>query len=95
MLGFPGHAFTKSRRFSTTFAALRRARAVFQREAEQEARGLTDDDDETTLVVNLTYAGRDYLTDGDATLAASIAAWTREGRLLAREAGAYPMSSVT
>jgi hypothetical protein len=86
MLGFPGHAFTKSRRFSTTFGALRRARAAFQRQADQQARGLPPDDEETTLVVNLTYAGRDYLTNGDALLAASIAAWTREGRQLAREA---------
>jgi hypothetical protein len=86
MLGFRGHAFTKSRRFSTTFSALRRARADHQRRTEREARGLPDDhDDDTTLIINLTYAGKDHTTTGDALLAASIAAWTREGRQLAQE----------
>jgi hypothetical protein len=85
MLGFRGHAFTKSRRFSTTFGALRRARADYQQRAEREARGLPPDDDEdTTLVVNLEYDGRGHLTNGDALLASSIAAWTREAREAAR-----------
>jgi hypothetical protein len=88
MLGFRGHAFTKSRRFSTTFGALRRARAVYRRQVDREARGLVDDDadDETTLVVNLAYAGKGHTTTGDAVLATAIAAWTREGRQAAREA---------
>ena len=87
MLGFRGHAFTKSRRFSTTFGALRRARADHRRRTEREARGLPPDDDEdTTLVINLAYVGRGHTTDGDALLASSIAAWTREGRELARQA---------
>jgi hypothetical protein len=94
MLGFRGHTFTKSRRFSTTFGALRRARADYQRRAEREARGLPDDhDDDTTLVINIEYAGRGYRTGGDALLAASIEAWTREGRELAREAAAQSLSS--
>jgi hypothetical protein len=86
MLGFRGHAFTKSRRFSTTFGALRRARAEHQRVREREARGLPVDDIDTIPVVNLTYAGRGHHTGGEALLAASIAAWTREGRQLARHA---------
>jgi hypothetical protein len=89
MLGFRGHAFTKSRRFSTTFTALRKARSEFQRQADRDARDLADDhDDDTDLVVNLRYVGKDYLTSGDALLASSIAAWTREGRQLAQEADA-------
>jgi hypothetical protein len=87
MLGFRGHAFTKSRRFSTTFTALRRARSDHQRQADRDARDTGDDhhDDDTDLVVNLRYVGKDYLTSGDALLASSIAAWTREGRQLAQE----------
>jgi hypothetical protein len=87
MLAFPGHAFTKSRRFSTTFGALRRARADYQRRAAGEHRDPDDQGDEDdTLVINLRYVGRGYTTNGDAYLATSIAAWTREGRALAREA---------
>jgi hypothetical protein len=91
MFGFRGHAFTKSRRFSTTFGALRRARAAFRRRSEREARGLPpDEDDDTTLVVDLAYAGRGHLTTGDALLATAIAAWTRESREHARAAAEHP-----
>jgi hypothetical protein len=63
MLDFRGHAFTKSRRFSTTFGALRRAQAEYKRRTEREAQGLPDDhDDDTTLVVNLIDADKDYST---------------------------------
>jgi hypothetical protein len=88
MLFFRGHFSTKSRRYSTTLGALRRARTEHQRRADRIARGLDpDDEDDTTLVIDLTYAGQGYSTRGDALLAASIAARTREGRELAREAG--------
>lgn len=85
MLGFPGHAFTKSRRFSTTFGALRQARADHQRRTATDHRDPDDHhDQDDTLVVNMRYVGRGHSTNGDAYLAASIAAWTREGRELAR-----------
>ena len=64
MLGFRGHFSTKSRRYSITLGALRRARARWQALAAQsrrtgepidladlEARLLADDEEETTLVV--------------------------------------------
>jgi hypothetical protein len=88
MLFFRGHFSTKSRRYSTTLGALRRARAVFQRRADRIARGLDPDEfDDTTLVLGTwTYAGQGYATDGDAMLAASIEAWTRESREHARHA---------
>jgi hypothetical protein len=88
MLFFRGHFSTKSRRYSTTLGRLRQARKTFQRRAEREARGLDPDDldDDTTLVVaRLQYVGRGYTTTGDAVLAASIAARTREDRELARQ----------
>ncbi|MGH9117240.1 MAG: replication initiator [Acidimicrobiales bacterium] len=85
MLGFRGHFSTKSRRYSTTLGSLRRARADHQRRTERRARGLTDDDDDTTLVAgNWRFAGVGYLTTGDAMLAAGAAARAREWRQLAR-----------
>jgi hypothetical protein len=88
MLGFRGHFSTKSRRYSTTLGALRRKRATYARRLDQEARGLpVDEGDDTTLVVGeWGFAGIGYLNDGEALLAASIAAWTRESRQAAREA---------
>jgi len=87
MLFFRGHFSTKSRHYSTTLGALRRARSTYQRRADRTARGLDPDEDDTTLVVaNLSYVGRGYSTFGDALLAASIAAQSREHRELAREA---------
>jgi hypothetical protein len=88
MLFFRGHFSTKSRRYSTTLGALRQARADYQRRADRIARGLDPDDveDDTTLVINLAYVGQGFTTHGDALLAASIAARSREHRELAREA---------
>ncbi len=77
MLGFRGHFATKSRRYSITLGALRRARRRAQALiAERNATGrpldlaaleadlLADDDDETTLVIgHWTYAGTGWATD--------------------------------
>jgi hypothetical protein len=85
MLGFRGHFSTKSRRYSTTLGTLRRARADHQRRVERRARGLPDDDEDTTLVVgDWRFAGVGYFTTGDAVLAAASAARAREWRQLAR-----------
>jgi hypothetical protein len=91
MLGFRGHWSTKSRRYSTTLTALRRARA-----AHAEARrrnGATPLDawkrpmtDQAVVVVKeWGYAGTGYRTVGDALLAASAAGRARERRRIARE----------
>jgi hypothetical protein len=90
MLGFRGHVFSKSRRFSTTFGALRQARADYRRHLDRQARGLPDDqDDETTLLIGeWSFAGVGYETNGDAMLAASIAARSREHRDDARDLAA-------
>jgi hypothetical protein len=85
MLGFRGHVFTKSRRFSTTFGRLRSARSEWRRRQDRIVRGLDPDEEDATLVIGeWTYTGRGYTTNGDAALAASIAAWTREARDLGR-----------
>ncbi|HEY9475923.1 MAG TPA: replication initiator, partial [Mycobacteriales bacterium] len=61
MLGFGGHFFTKSRRYSTTFRALRTARTLWRRQ-QRTADHLGE---ETTLVVGtLTYAGTGWRTTG-------------------------------
>jgi hypothetical protein len=82
MLGFGGHFSTKSRRYSTTLGALRRAR-VDWREARRRRRELfagRDPDvvDTTVLVGHLAYTGTGWLSTGDALLAATAAAQARE-----------------
>ena len=83
MLGFGGHFGTRSRRYSTTLRALRRARRSWRRRELVEAREHSED---TTLVVGeWTYAGTGWRTNADALLAASAAARARERRRVGRE----------
>ena len=91
-LGFRGHFATKSRRYSVTLGALRRARrraqvliADAQRTgipvdlASMEAQLLADDEDETTLVIgSWAFAGIGWETEGDVELARASAARARE-----------------
>lgn len=91
-LGFRGHFSTKSRRYSVTLGALRRARrraqvliADAQRTdmsidlASMEAQLLADDEDETTLVVgSWSFVGTGWDTEGDVALARAAAARARE-----------------
>jgi hypothetical protein len=94
MLGFRGHWSTKSRRYSTTMTALRRARVAYakRRRARDgvppDAWGRPEDDDQDQAVVVLaswSYVGRGYQTQGEAWLALSAAARARERRRIARE----------
>ena len=91
MLGFRGHFSSKSRRYSITLGALRRARQRFQRlTADARHRGqpldtrdlehrLLADDEETTLVIgSWTYAGSGWTNPGDEALALAAAARARE-----------------
>jgi hypothetical protein len=83
MLGFGGHFMTKARAWSTTFGALRDARAQWircQHEVDTEPA-------ETTVLVNyLRYDGTGWHTAADALMASSAAARAREQRQIAREA---------
>jgi hypothetical protein len=82
--GFGGHCFTKSRRFSTTFKALRDARATHAAAAAGEASAKSD---HNLIQVSVwRYAGSGYRKAGDALLADSSHARAREHRRLAREA---------
>jgi hypothetical protein len=91
MLGFRGHWSTKSRRYSTTLGALRRARAGHA-EARRLAGAVPLDawqrpmtDQAVAVVKEWGYAGTGYRTVGDAWLATSAAARARERRRIARE----------
>jgi hypothetical protein len=91
MLGFGGHWSTKSRRYSTTFGVLRRARVAFakRRRARNgiplDAWGRPEDDDQVVIVASWVYVGAGYETEGERWLALSAAARAREQRRIARE----------
>jgi hypothetical protein len=91
MLGFGGHFSTKSRRYSTTLGALRRARvayAIRRRRGDTlplEVWGRPEDDQAVVVVASWRYLGSGYQTTGEAWLAASAAARAREERRIARE----------
>jgi hypothetical protein len=91
MLGFGGHFATKSRRYSTTLGALRRARVAYvirRRRGDTlslDAWGRPEDDQAVIVVATWRYAGKGYQTTGEAWLAASAAARAHEERRIARE----------
>jgi hypothetical protein len=91
MLGFRGHWSTKSRRYSTTFTVLRRARVTFakRRRARDgiplDAWGQPEDDQAVIVVASWVYVGAGYETEGERWLALSAAARAREQRRIARE----------
>jgi hypothetical protein len=91
MLGFGGHFSTKSRRYSTTPGALRRARvayAVRRRRGQTiplDAWGRPEDAQAVIVAASWQYVGRGYRTTGEAWLAASAAARAREARRIAKE----------
>jgi hypothetical protein len=91
MLGFRGHWSTKSRRYSTTFTVLRRARVQFakRRRARDgvplDAWGRPEDDQFVVVVASWGYVGAGYETEGERWLALSAAARAREQRRIALE----------
>jgi hypothetical protein len=91
MLGFGGHWSTKSRRYSTTLTALRRARVQFakRRRARDgiplDAWGRPEDDQAVVVHASWVYIGAGYETEGERWLALSAAARAREHRRIARE----------
>jgi hypothetical protein len=91
MLGFGGHWSTKSRRYSTTFTVLRRARVAFAKRRRAgdgvplDAWGRPEDDQAVIVVASWVYVGAGYETEGERWLALSAAARAREQRRIARE----------
>jgi ribosomal protein L44E len=91
MLGFGGQFFSKSKRYSTTFKALRKVRTDWRRRGHRQRRIdtqlATGRDEDTTIVLNtLTYVGSGWHTTGDALLANTSAAMARERRRAAKDA---------
>jgi hypothetical protein len=91
MLGFGGHFSSKSRRYSTTLGALRRARVAY---AIRRRRGNSlpldawrepEVDQAALVVASWIYLGQGYQSTGEAWLAASAAARAREARRVAKE----------
>jgi hypothetical protein len=91
MLGFGGHFSTKSRRYSTTLGALRRARVAYAIRRHRgstlplDAWGRPEEDQAVIVVASWQYLGRGYQSTGEAWLAASAAARAREARRIAKE----------
>ena len=91
MLGFRGHWSTKSRRYSTTMTALRRARVQYakRRRARDgvplDAWGRAEDDQAVIVLATWAYVGSGYQTEGERWLALSAAARAREQRRVAWE----------
>jgi hypothetical protein len=90
MLGFGGHFSTKSRRYSITLGALRRARVAhaIRRRGDTltlDAWGRPEDDQAVIVIASWSYLGSGYQTTGEAWLAASAAARAREERRIAKE----------
>jgi hypothetical protein len=91
MLGFGGHWSTKSRRYSTTFGVLRRARVAFAKRRRAgdgvplDAWDRPEDDQAAIVVASWIYVGSGYATEGERWLALSAAARAREQRRVARE----------
>jgi hypothetical protein len=79
MLGFRGHFLTKSRRYSTTFTALRTARAQHRLTIELDRHGVTDTTD-IVVINDWTLIGIGYRSDAERELAEAIAARTLERR---------------
>jgi hypothetical protein len=91
MLGFGGHFSSKSRRYSTTLGALRRARVAYAIRRRRgttvplDAWGQPEDDQAVIVVASWRYLGCGYQTTGEAWLAAWAAARAREARRIAKE----------
>jgi hypothetical protein len=90
-LGHRGHCLTKSRRWSTTFQALRQARERHVHEQLRTGQSVSESQrqvaelDAEERIGRFEFAGVGHLTAGDAYLAAQAVARAREHRRLARE----------
>jgi hypothetical protein len=83
--GFRGHFLTKSRRYSTTFGALRDERQAWRLAANRE--GVEREEPITTEneLHEWRYEGSGYLTVGDVCLARNLEDELQIGRFVARE----------
>jgi Replication initiator protein, pSAM2 len=85
MLGYAGHFLTKSRRYSTTFGTLRRARAEHRKaqrypDGERDPWGRPLDETVVLILKTWTYAGTDHITATPAAELALVSADKARGR---------------
>ena len=85
MLGYRGHFATKSRRYSTTHQALRKARADYRRRHHPATHTGERGDQAVITITTLQWAGMGWRTTGDALLALSAAARARDHDQAVRE----------
>ncbi|SDN55075.1 replication initiator [Allokutzneria albata] len=78
MLGFRGHFLTKSRRYSTTFKAIRGTQADYRRSEALDRLGVTEDD--VTVINHWQFLAVGYADEAERELAAGIAERIREHR---------------
>ncbi|MDP8928459.1 MAG: replication initiation protein [Actinomycetota bacterium] len=89
-LGFRGHWLTKSRRYSTTFTALRLARRSY-RQAQEEDAGAIDAEDSEIMrgarerTKSWRFCGAGYRTHADVLLANTARQAAQEGRRVLRD----------
>jgi hypothetical protein len=106
LLGFGGHFLSKGRRYSTTFTALRAARATYRRDKDEHSHEHAsptgpapsehadqDHEDTVLLIGSLSYAGTGWHTSGDALLAATAANLARSRQATAREELAHELGT--
>ena len=90
-IGYKGHWSSKSRRYSTTFRALRHARRVHVKRKNSpqgvplDSWGRPEDDGQVFTRRTWRFVGCGYRTSGEALLAMSAAARARENKRLALE----------
>jgi len=84
MLGFPGHFLTKSRRYSTTFTALRTARAEHRHRETLDRYGITDTED-VVVINNWQVTGFGYRTDAEREIAHAIGERVQQSRSSGRD----------
>lgn len=90
MLGFRGHFATKSRRYSTTFTALRNARKEFRRVSQLsnlvDAGRINDEEFESISVIgDWTFTGMGWRTTAEAALANAAQSAAREWQMEQRK----------
>jgi hypothetical protein len=82
-LGYGGHFFTKSRRYTATFHVIRAARRTWvRRQADLQTEAAIAAE---VVITSWSFAGIGWRTTGDALLAQTSAALARERRRIARE----------
>ncbi|GAA1993512.1 replication initiator protein RepSA [Amycolatopsis minnesotensis] len=73
MLGFRGHFLTKSRRYSTTFTAIRGERRTYRLEQTLNRIGLAEHGDTITVINDWRFVSAGYRDDAEHELATAIA----------------------